>query len=582
MLSVAGFESMTPPFIVQEYRDHNESFYKVYVINDEVMIFRRPSLPNLDDLAVLAGNERNPHHTGENSRACGLESHYFGLKSVAFDSRYAYPTAADFRDDSYDSTIEQHDEISNGQISAVNHSTNDGWKSNCNRNGALNDRHNSNNNGIGHNGQHSAIVAVVVADPELSIHQSGNVNSAVDGNCEYVNGHGLGSRSTAHKRADNSGQIRDRTDSTGTVISTVQAPTSSPHACREPPSRVSVLSLEGRAKKPSAKDMPPLSAESSPHRSSDICSASSTTSASTSTSALCNLHHQQQGAEHGENRHSSVLNSTSSAVGSTQSVFKNMTNGNSNGVLSTSIPHTEDAVESSRSDCLMANVHTVRAAQDAAKRRNNTHSGGGSSSRRKIISINEGERHDKSCYVTHSNAFSCHLSRIVHLITPPPLHRPSHHIFFTSSPLYHFIVLLITSSSHHHSLYRTICIDKFKQAAIAIKAEFGLSLFGFDLIIPVRNVPSGPRSGIRSGSLVDTGLRTCEGVPGSDLELKALIDPGSLGDDTSDPQYTDDDSEPEPELELVVIDVNYFPSYKEVPDFPDRLRRFLRMKAGME
>ena len=33
--------------------------------------------------------------------------------------------------------------------------------------------------------------------------------------------------------------------------------------------------------------------------------------------------------------------------------------------------------------------------------------------------------------------------------------------------------------------------------------------------------------------------------------------------------------------ELVVIDVNYFPSYKEVPDFPMRLRKFLRQKAGM-
>ena len=39
----------------------------------------------------------------------------------------------------------------------------------------------------------------------------------------------------------------------------------------------------------------------------------------------------------------------------------------------------------------------------------------------------------------------------------------------------------------------------------------------------------------------------------------------------------DDDGD----FELVVIDVNYFPSYKEVPDFPRRLRKFLRQKAGM-
>lgn len=37
----------------------------------------------------------------------------------------------------------------------------------------------------------------------------------------------------------------------------------------------------------------------------------------------------------------------------------------------------------------------------------------------------------------------------------------------------------------------------------------------------------------------------------------------------------------EKELELVVIDVNYFPSYKEVPDFPQKLRKFLRQKANM-
>ena len=32
---------------------------------------------------------------------------------------------------------------------------------------------------------------------------------------------------------------------------------------------------------------------------------------------------------------------------------------------------------------------------------------------------------------------------------------------------------------------------------------------------------------------------------------------------------------------LMVIDVNYFPSYKEVEDFPVRLRQFLRRAANM-
>jgi hypothetical protein len=34
------------------------------------------------------------------------------------------------------------------------------------------------------------------------------------------------------------------------------------------------------------------------------------------------------------------------------------------------------------------------------------------------------------------------------------------------------------------------------------------------------------------------------------------------------------------EAELVVVDVNFFPSFKEVEDFPARLRAFLRERAG--
>jgi Inositol 1,3,4-trisphosphate 5/6-kinase ATP-grasp domain len=112
---------------------------------------------------------------------------------------------------------------------------------------------------------------------------------------------------------------------------------------------------------------------------------------------------------------------------------------------------------------------------------------------------------------------------------------------------------------------------------MAIKTEFGLSLFGFDLIVPVRHTAPGPRSGIRSGSQVDAELPRNKTAPvNADLELKSLIDPSSLCESVLDAQYTDDDGE------LVVIDVNYFPSYKEVPDFPNRLRKFLRLKAGME
>lgn len=66
-------------------------------------------------------------------------------------------------------------------------------------------------------------------------------------------------------------------------------------------------------------------------------------------------------------------------------------------------------------------------------------------------------------------------------------------------------------------------VEKFENAAAAIRQEFGLTLFGFDVIIP-------------------TNLSSADGI--------------------------------------VVIDVNFFPSYKEVADFTSRLRSLLRRKGG--
>lgn len=62
--------------MVQQYHDHDDILYKVYVIDTDVMVFRRQSLPNL-----FVGAEAS-------ARA--------GLRSVAFDSRKQYPTYADF------------------------------------------------------------------------------------------------------------------------------------------------------------------------------------------------------------------------------------------------------------------------------------------------------------------------------------------------------------------------------------------------------------------------------------------------------------------------------------------------------
>ena len=71
--------------------------------------------------------------------------------------------------------------------------------------------------------------------------------------------------------------------------------------------------------------------------------------------------------------------------------------------------------------------------------------------------------------------------------------------------------------------------DRFVSIASALRTEFGLSLFGFDVIIP--NIGTGAQ--------------------------------GSGSDD------------------YVVIDVNFFPSYKEVEDFPSRLRKYLRRRVGL-
>jgi inositol-1,3,4-trisphosphate 5/6-kinase/inositol-tetrakisphosphate 1-kinase len=58
--------------LVQKFHNHGGYFLKVYVIDDDVMVFKRPSLPNLS----------SPQ-----------------LRSIEFDSRFAYPTIDDFLPD---------------------------------------------------------------------------------------------------------------------------------------------------------------------------------------------------------------------------------------------------------------------------------------------------------------------------------------------------------------------------------------------------------------------------------------------------------------------------------------------------
>lgn len=59
------------PCVMQQYEDHGGWFYKVYVIDEDVSVFRRASLP---DLTACVGR----------------------TKSLVFDSRRCYPTTEDF------------------------------------------------------------------------------------------------------------------------------------------------------------------------------------------------------------------------------------------------------------------------------------------------------------------------------------------------------------------------------------------------------------------------------------------------------------------------------------------------------
>ena len=82
-----------------------------------------------------------------------------------------------------------------------------------------------------------------------------------------------------------------------------------------------------------------------------------------------------------------------------------------------------------------------------------------------------------------------------------------------------------------------------------------MSLFGFDVIIPTkRRVPY--RMSDKS------------------------IDVDSVDSPTTG-SYPENGFDNFLQNEYVVIDVNFFPSYKEVTDFPCRLRSFLRNKAGI-
>ncbi len=117
-------------------------------------------------------------------------------------------------------------------------------------------------------------------------------------------------------------------------------------------------------------------------------------------------------------------------------------------------------------------------------------------------------------------------------------------------------------------------LPAFRAAATAIAAEFGLTLFGFDVLIPL---PSDPASEV--DRQVDSGS-----IAPFVLSRDSSVASSNSSDDNSNTRRVDGGRSARAATtaspQLVVIDVNYFPSYKDVKDFPARLRAFLRHKAG--
>ena len=412
-------------------------------MDDEVMVFRRPSLPNLDDLARSVAtalrstpsrepapsdksctsgsvhddscsSESKPQEisSGVNVSGCAVTSagpaqcRYHGLRSVAFDSRFAYPTAADFIDPS---VIPSYDDfIAVPPVAAA---------------------------GVAH----IALRPPTPAPPPLASL--------------------TGASSTVHGR-----------NSVSPVAGS---------------SRTSVLSSEGRARKPSAKDL-----------------------------------------------------------------------------LGTGLPMVFPLpAPAPAAPCAQPQVLPLATAEDAVQ-----------------VSWNEASAEEKVVHPpSHGNDFTSALSHNRHNHAPVPEQECSNEMKPAS-----MTVDAPTASRHGFDFSLSACNlgslsqERFRAAALAIQQEFGLSLFGFDVIVPTTNVAQNASQGGRSARH-SNGASQCVAA-----ERARSPSSGSCGsiDEELGFSLTLDQAGSEA-YDLVVIDVNYFPSYKEVPDFPQRLRKFLRKKAGM-
>jgi hypothetical protein len=165
---------------------------------------------------------------------------------------------------------------------------------------------------------------------------------------------------------------------------------------------------------------------------------------------------------------------------------------------------------------------------------------------------------------------------------------------------------------------------QFVAAAQAIKKDFGLSLFGFDAIVPIIPTTCSSATSCRRQQLQHSSVAISDSAvsplikaetpadeAGTTFEHRIVLTTDvSTGDSISHVEksacaLTQDNVIPVSVVSssskgtmsststtvesgtysfrkdsLVVIDVNYFPSYKEVTDFPQRLRLFLNQKKA--
>lgn len=114
----------------------------------------------------------------------------------------------------------------------------------------------------------------------------------------------------------------------------------------------------------------------------------------------------------------------------------------------------------------------------------------------------------------------------------------------------------------------------FHCTAAAIREEFGLSLFGFDVIIPTAEQPE------QNSDMACSFINSCSLGSQSSVSSSFSCSPRRERSGGRDSESNESSLGGELLRKPMVIDVNYFPSYKEVSDFPIKLKKFLCKKAG--